>query len=95
MASKLQAICRTPECMAEVGRQAGERLYLSWADAVKRAEDRYGIVMENYRMGRYDEHHKPMDGFLNAQGTMMETLGPAPQPGRWSGGALPGGLGGA
>ena len=25
-------------------------------------------------MGRYDEHHKPMDGFLNAQGTMMETL---------------------
>ena len=30
--------------------------------------------MENYRMGRYDDHHRPMDGVLNAQGSMMDTL---------------------
>ena len=64
MASKLQEICKHPECMAQVGRQAGERLYLSWGDAVKRARERYGVVVENYRM----------DGVLNAQGTMMDAL---------------------
>ena len=74
MAAKLQEICKHPECMAQVGHQAGERLYLSWADAVKRARERYGVVMENYHMGRYDDHHKPMDGILNAQGTMMDAL---------------------
>ena len=58
----------------QVGCQAGDRLYLSWGDAVKRARERYGIVMENYRMGRYDDHHRPMDGVLNAQGSMMDTL---------------------
>lgn len=25
-------------------------------------------------MGRYDDHHRPMDGVLNAQGNMMDTL---------------------
>jgi len=74
MAAKLQEICKRPECMAQVGRQAGDRLYLSWGDAVKRARERYGIVMENYRMGRYDDHHRPMDGVLNAQGSMMDAL---------------------
>lgn len=74
MAAKLREICKNPACMPQVGRQAGDRLYLSWADAVKRARERYGIVIENYRMGRYDDHHKPMDAMLNAQGTMMETL---------------------
>ena len=74
MAAKLQEICKRPECMAQVGCQAGDRLYLSWGDAVKRARERYGIVMENYRMGRYDDHHRPMDGVLNAQGSMMDTL---------------------
>lgn len=74
MAAKLQEICKHPECMAQVGHQAGERLYLSWGDAVKRARERYGVVMENYRMGRYDDHHKPMDGILNAQGSMMDAL---------------------
>ena len=74
MAAKLQEICKRPECMAQVGRQAGDRLYLSWGDAVKRARERYGIVVENYRMGRYDDHHRPMDGVLNAQGSMMDAL---------------------
>lgn len=74
MAEKLQQICCKPDCMAQVGHQAGDRLYLSWADAVKRADERYGVVIENYRMGRYDDHHKPMDNMLNAQGSMMETL---------------------
>ena len=74
MAAKLQKICKRPECMAQVGCQAGDRLYLSWGDAVKRARERYGIVMENYRMGRYDDHHRPMDGVLNAQGSIMDAL---------------------
>ena len=74
MAAKLQEICKRPECMAQVGCQAGDRLYLSWGDAVKRARERYGIVMENYRMGRYDDHHRPMDGVLNAQGSIMDAL---------------------
>ena len=33
MAAKLQEICKQPECMAQVGCQAGDRLYLSWGDA--------------------------------------------------------------
>ena len=74
-ACDLAAVLIDGSCAAEgVGRQAGDRLYLSWGDAVKRARERYGIVMENYRMGRYDDHHRPMDGVLNAQGSMMDAL---------------------
>ena len=37
--------------MRQIGENASRDLYLSWEDAVKTAQERYGIVIENYRNG--------------------------------------------
>ena len=38
--------------MRQIGENASRDLYLSWEDAVKTAQERYGIVIDNYRSGR-------------------------------------------
>lgn len=37
--------------MHRIGQNAMEQLYLSWEDSVKRAWDRYGVVLDGYRRG--------------------------------------------
>ena len=34
-----------------LGQRAMDQLYLSWEDAVERAYERYGVVLENYKRG--------------------------------------------
>ncbi len=43
----LQAL-RTPGLLENVGKAAGETVYLSWEDAVTRAWERYGVVHDNF-----------------------------------------------
>ena len=40
-----------PERLKRVGRQAQDEIYLSWDDAVHRAQQRYEAVIEAYRSG--------------------------------------------
>ena len=74
LTAKLSELCAAPERMARVGEAAQQELYISWESAVARAYDRYGAVIENYRMKRYPEHKKPLDSFLRSQGELMETF---------------------
>ena len=74
LAAKLTALCAAPEEMKRVGEHAQAELYLSWGDAVKRAFERYEIVIDNYRSGKYPKHTKPLDGFLRSQGELMDTF---------------------
>jgi hypothetical protein len=74
LAEKLTALCGEPERMKRVGECAERELYLSWSDAVAHACERYEIVIDNYRSGKYPKHKKPMDGYLKSQGELMETL---------------------
>ncbi len=42
-----------------------EQLYLSWEDSVKRAWDRYGIVLDDYRRGLTDRNMVWTDDVFN------------------------------
>ena len=74
MAAKLCELCAVPETMRRVGENAERELYISWEEAVKKAYERYETVIENYAEGKYPKHKKPMDGYLKAQGELMDTL---------------------
>ncbi|MBQ7713407.1 MAG: glycosyltransferase, partial [Oscillospiraceae bacterium] len=74
LAAKLTALCADRDAMRRVGENAQSQLYLSWEDAVARAYERYEIVIDDYRSGKYPKHQKAMDGFLNSQGELMDTF---------------------
>lgn len=42
--------------MRRIGQNAMDQLYLSWEDSVKRAWERYGIVLDDYRRGVTDRN---------------------------------------
>ena len=65
--------CR--DTLSAVGENAARDLYVSWEDAVRLAEQRYGVVMERYRSGGYPSHKQPMEYVLKANGELMEDLG--------------------
>ncbi len=74
LAAKLTELCASRETMRSVGENAARELYISWEDAVARAYERYEVVIDNYRSGRYPKHKKPMDGYLKSQGELMDTF---------------------
>jgi len=75
LAELLSDIPGKSDLMRQVGENASRELYLSWADAVARANDRYGTVIENYRAGKYKQHISLTDGFFLMSGMLMETFG--------------------
>ena len=75
LAAKLKALCAAPEAMARVGETAGRELYLSWRDAVARAAERYEIVIDAYRSGKYPRRRMLSNEVFKSLGEFMETLG--------------------
>lgn len=61
--------------MKSVGVCAGEQLYLSWEDAVKNANARYQVVIEQYKSGSKKTYRKPIEYFFKANGELMGDLG--------------------
>ena len=72
MAAKLQALCRAPERMHEIGLGAQREIYISWDSAVKNACERYGVVIENYRAGKYPAHEGLSDEFIHRIAESMD-----------------------
>ena len=69
--------------MRQVGETAGRELYLSWENAVANACERYEIVIDNYRSGRYPVRRSVLEeGFMKSQGDLMEAFGNAGAAGR-------------
>ncbi len=75
LAAKLEALCAAPETVKQVGVRAGEELYLSWEEAVGRAAQRYEVVLDNYRSGRYARKNGLEREFFRSQGELMEAMG--------------------
>ena len=75
MAACLSGLCENPERMKQVGEGAQRDIYISWDTAVKGAVERYGIVIENYREGKYPRHEKPQDELLSGIGDLMNVIG--------------------
>lgn len=64
-----------PETMAAAGEAAAKELYISWESAVRLAAERYEVVIDRYRSGKYPTYRKPMEYYLKANGELMEDLG--------------------
>ena len=74
MAALLAKLCHEPEVLKRVGRQAQEEIYISWDDAVHRAQKRYEIVIEAYRSGAYPEHRRFTDEYFRSLGACVDAL---------------------
>lgn len=72
--SLMLALCAHPEKMRQVGQCAAQELYLSWADAVALASQRYEIVMDRFLCGKYPPHRHPLEHVLRKNGELMEDL---------------------
>ena len=66
MAALLARLCHEPEVLKRVGRQAQAEIYLSWDDAVHRAQQRYEIVIEQYRSGGHTAHRRFSDEYYQS-----------------------------
>ena len=67
----LARIIDRPDAMHTIGQNASQSIYLSWEDAIKQAMERYEIVYDNYRSGKYPKHKRPMEGFFTFSSKMM------------------------
>ena len=74
LCAKLTALCADREAMRRVGENAMRELYLSWEDAVARANERYAVVLDRYRSRKYPKHERFSDEFFNTQGDLMEAM---------------------
>jgi len=61
MAACLRNLMDNPSKMHEIGENAAETIYISWDDAIKKASERYEIVLENYRSGKCPKHSHVTD----------------------------------
>lgn len=65
--------------MRRCGQFASEDLYVSWEQAVFAAEERYQVVIDNYKSGRLHKHTRPQDEFFYFQGELMDMFATAKQ----------------
>ena len=72
MAAKLRALSKAPERMHEVGLGAQREIYISWDTAVKNACERYGVVIENYRAGKYPKPEGLSEDFIHSIAQSMD-----------------------
>ncbi len=72
MAVCLARIIDHPEAMADLGENAARDLYVSWDEAVGQAYERYQVVLENYRAGRYARKHNFSNAFYTMSGGVQD-----------------------
>ena len=78
LAVKLYQLCSNREMMKRVGEHAAEELYISWEDAVAKACERYEIVIDNYKSGRYPKRRRISDRIMKGNGEFMNVLSHLP-----------------
>ncbi|MBQ7875148.1 MAG: glycosyltransferase [Oscillospiraceae bacterium] len=72
---KLHEICKNPESMKIVGKNAMDKIYVSWEDSVAKAVERYKIVLKNYRAGKYENKRVTLgEEWLRAEGELLDGI---------------------
>ncbi len=66
--------------LRQTGENAGNELYISWNEAVRRACERYEVVLDNYRSGKSPKHKGTSDGLLDSLGELMSQLSSPREP---------------
>ena len=75
MAEMLSKLSKNRELMARVGKTAQEEIYISWADAVHKASQRYEVVLENFKAGKYPAHNRQSDEAFHAIASYLAAAG--------------------
>ena len=73
MAAMLSRLMDAPGIMAQVGENAQRELYMSWGEAVARAYERYGVVVENYRSHK-PKHDTVTDGLVHGMAAALDGI---------------------
>ena len=73
MAAMLSRLMNAPGTMARVGENAQKELYMSWGEAVARAYERYGVVVENYRSHK-PKHDTVTDGLVHGMAAALDGI---------------------
>lgn len=71
---KIIELCKNPEKMKTVGENAMEKIYISWEDSVQKATERYKIVLENYRAGKYEREQTFADEWFGTEGEILDMI---------------------
>ena len=71
LALRIDRLLQNRETIRQVGENAGNEIYISWADAVKKADARYDIVIDNYKRGLYPKRKKLSDEIYKSLGKLM------------------------
>ena len=71
LAVKLDRICQNMDGIHQVGKNAGNEIYISWEDSILKATERYEVVIDRYRSGIYPERKKLTDEFFKSFGELM------------------------
>lgn len=74
LAAKLKELMACPETIKSVGENAGRELYISWDDAVARANERYDVIIENYKSGKYGRRDPLRGSWMQSQGELMQLI---------------------
>jgi len=72
LAVLLASLGHNREYLRAVGETACEELYLSWGESVRRAAERYEVVIDKYKSGAYKKKPKLEDRFLSFTGSLMD-----------------------
>ena len=64
MAEAVKFACREEEAVKNMGGAAMDELYISWEESVRRAVDRYGVVIDNYKKGNTERDRIWTDPFF-------------------------------
>ena len=70
----LSTIINHRDAMHEIGKRASDRIYLSWEDSVLKAMERYEIVIDNYRSGRYRKKRDLTEEFFTLSGGLLDLI---------------------
>ena len=71
---KLFEILKTPEIMKKTGKNAMDKIYISWEDSVAKASERYKTVLENYRAGKYKKDESFTEDWLRTEGELLDGI---------------------
>lgn len=82
LAARLKELIARPEAMRRVGRNAGSEIYISWDEAVARANERYEVVIDNYKRGLYGRHDPLKGSWMQTQGELMQIIAEVDSAGR-------------
>lgn len=81
-AEKLHSLCIEPEKMKTVGKNAMDKIYISWEESVENAVKRYETVLENYRAGKYERKTGFTDEWLRVEGELLDGINRAKTKGK-------------